>query len=184
MIIIFIGPPYAGKGTQVNLLAEKLGLPFFAMGELIRSARSSGDPKAIKGFEEYSMKGLHLPIDLKFYLLKDKLDKASDGFILDNFPANKEDLEAFNNYLRERRLTVDKVVYLFVSEEEMKKRMIVRGRADDSPDILMIRREIQDKDRVAVIEHFKRQGVLEEINGKASIEEVHQEILNRLGKSS
>ncbi|MBI1982503.1 MAG: nucleoside monophosphate kinase [Candidatus Levybacteria bacterium] len=181
MIIVFIGPPFAGKGTQVSLLGKKLGLPVFSMGAIIREEYKAGNPKAIEGFEKYSMKGFHLPIELKFDLLKERLEKAPNGFILDHFPATQEDLDAFNKYLDSKGFHTDRAFYLFVSEDEMKKRIITRERADDNPEIIMKRREIQDKDRIPVVTYFRDKGILEEVDGGRSVKEVHRDILNRLG---
>lgn len=175
MIIIFIGPPFAGKDTQSKLLSKELNLPVFSMGLLIREAYGNKDPRAIKGFENYSMKGLHVPINLKFGFLKDKLSKL-DNFILDNFPATQEDLEALLKYLAERNLQIDNVFYLTLSNEEMKKRLIQRGRKDDNPDVIQRRREIQDVDREKVLKYFQKLGLLREIDGNKSIEKVHEEI--------
>lgn len=180
-IIIFIGPPYAGKDTQAKLLKKKLGIPIFSMGQLIREAYEAGNPKAVEGFKQYSMQGLHLPIALKFDLLKEQMGQAKNGFILDNFPATKEDLDTFINYIEKNYLKVDKVFYFFILKEEIMRRMTLqRGRQDDTPEIVMKRIENQDKDRYPVIEYFKKQGLLEEINGEQSIEQVHSEIINRL----
>lgn len=184
MIIVFVGPPFAGKGTQASLLGQKLGLPVFSMGAIIREEYKAGNSKAIEGFEKYSMKGFHLPIELKFDLLKERLEKATTGFILDHFPATQEDLDTFNKYLDSKGFHIDRAFYLFVSEEEMKKRMMVRGRADDDPEIILKRREIQDKDRIPVINYLKDKRILEEINAQRSIEEVQKDILNRLGIDS
>src|SRR3989344_9652942 len=106
MIIIFIGLPYIGKGTQSKLLGERLGLPVFSMGALIRQARDAGNPEIARAFEEYSMKGLHVPIEIKFPLLKKKMDEAKNGFILDNFPERQDGLDVFNKYLSENSLSV------------------------------------------------------------------------------
>ena len=182
MIIIFIGPPFAGKGTQTEILSNKLKLPVFSMGKLIREAYKEGNPKAVEGFEKYSMKGLHLPVSLKFDLLKEKMDSAQNGFILDNFPATKEDLDIFIEYLDKNRLSVDKVFYINFSQEEANNRITRRGRADDNINVIMKRREVQDKDRQPVIEYFKSKGFLEEINGEKEVEDVHREILNKLLK--
>jgi len=179
MIIIFTGPPFAGKDTQAKLLKEKLGLPVFSMGALIREAYDKKDPRAVEGFENYSMKGLHVPIDLKFGLLKDKL-KSLDSFILDNFPATAEDLGTFLKYLSERSLKIDDVFYLTLSEEEMAKRLIHRGRKDDDPEVVKKRREIQDEDRTVVLRYFKENGLLREINGERSIEEIHHQIMEAI----
>ncbi len=183
MILIFIGPPYSGKDTQARLIAKDFGLPIFSMGALIRAAYKDGNPKAKKGFENYSMKGLHVPIGLKFALLREKIEQQKDGFILDNFPATAEDLETFNEYAREKSLHVDKVFYLNISKEEMMRRRVERDRLDDEVEILSKRREEQDKDRISVLDYFKNSGKLVEINTeRQTIDETHNEIMKELRK--
>lgn len=180
MNIIFIGPPYAGKGTQAERLSKKLGLPVFSMGKLIREGYEARNPKAVEGFEKYSMKGLHLPNSLKFDLLKEKLDISKKGFIIDNYPATQEDLDTFLNYINSYSLNINKVFNIRISEEDMKNRIISRGRQDDAPEILLRRRKIQDKDRLPVINYFRNKGILVDIDGKKSIEEVEGDILSAL----
>lgn len=182
MIVVFIGPPFAGKGTQTQLLGRTLGLPVFSMGAIIREAYKAGNPLAVKGFKEYSMKGLHLPIALKFSLLKERLDKAQGGFILDNFPATQEDLDTFIAYLNKHRLKVDKVFNLNITEDSMQRRMKARGRPDDDLSIIKKRREVQDRDRSSVIDYFEDKGLLVEINGEKEIGAVHKEIMDQLDK--
>lgn len=178
MVIVFIGPPYSGKGTQARLLGQKLNISVFSMGDLIKEAYYASDPKAVEGFQKYSLKGLHLPIHLKFYLLRKKIDKL-ESFILDNFPATKEDLETFLKYVDDRSLSIDKVFYMKISQEEMLKRMSVnRSRPDDTKEIVLKRRKIQDEDRIPVVNYFKRKGLLVEINAENPIEEVEKEIIN------
>jgi adenylate kinase len=180
MIIVFIGPPLSGKETQTGILGKELNLPVFSMGALIREGYKNGDPKAIEGFENYSMKGLHLPNSLKFHLLKERLDQNKNGFILDNYPATQEDLEMLNNYLSENVLKIDKVFLIKISVEEMKKRLGARNRKDDDPEIAMERREIQDVDREPVLEFFRSEGLLVEIEGKGTVEAVHNRIKDAL----
>ncbi len=169
MIIVFIGPPYAGKGTQGKLLSQQFGnIPIFSIGALIREAKDGGDETFIKAYEKYSLKGLHVPTEIKFPLLKEKMDNATDGFILDNFPATKDDLVMLNNYLSKTNKDINRAIYLRISEEEMKKRFenVFRGRKDDDPEIIVARREIQDKERVPVLEFYKSRNLLSEINGE------------------
>ncbi|MEK7185859.1 MAG: nucleoside monophosphate kinase [Patescibacteria group bacterium] len=180
MKLVFIGPPFAGKGTQAELLSKRLNIPVYSMGALIRDAYEKKDPRAIEGNENYSLKGRHVPTELKFPFLEEKLSKSTDGFILDNFPATAEDLEVFNKYSDEHNIKIDRVIYLWTSEEEMGKRRSARGRGDDAREIIKARREIQDKDRIPVIEYYKKKGILEEINGEEDINEIHKEILKRL----
>lgn len=182
MIVIFIGPPFAGKDTQTNLLSRALDIPALSMGAIIRKACEEGDPSAIKGLEEYSLKGMHVPIELKFPLLRKRMDLSPEGFILDNFPATQEDVNTFNNYLTEKNLKVDAVFLITISEEEMLARMKTRGRKDDTKEIVMKRREIQDNDREAVIKFYSDNNLLHEIKGEGTVEDIHQQILNILNK--
>lgn len=178
MIIVFLGPPYAGKGTQTALLKNPLGLPVFSMGALIREARERGDQAIQDAYEKYAMKGLNVPTEIKFNLLKNKMEKAGNNFILDNFPATEDDLKIFLEFLKEKKLSVGKVIHILIGEEEMIRRLnrISRGRPDDNPEIVKSRRKIQDKDRKPVIDYFKKQGTLIEINGKGEINEVNKRI--------
>ena len=150
------------------------------MGALIREGNRLGNPEAVEGYQNYVIKGLHVPNNLKFDLLKQKLDENKSGFILDNYPAMQEDLDTLNNYLSANNLKVDKVFFVNISVEEMKKRMVQRGREDDKPEIVYIRREGQDKERIPVLDFFRGQGVLLEVNGEGSIEEVQNRILEAL----
>lgn len=180
MIIVFLGPPYSGKGKQAELLSKRLKIPVFSMGLLIREAYKNKDPKVVKGYEQYAMKGMHLPNKLKSHLLKEKLDKNKENFILDNYPATKEDLGEFLNYLSKHFLQVDKVFYINISISEMKKRMVNRQRKDDESDIVLKRRQIQDKDRAVVLKYFNAKGLLKKINGEGSIKDVYERIIKAL----
>ena len=175
MIIVFKGPPFAGKDTQAKLLSEKFKIPVFSMGALIRDAYEKKDPRAVEGFENYSMKGLQVPINLKFDLLKEKINDYT-SFILDNFPANKEDLETLIKYLKKRKLKIDYVFYLNIDENEIFKRITRRERKDDDPKIIKKRIEIQGEERIPVLRYFKRMGILYEINSQGSVEEVFDRI--------
>jgi adenylate kinase len=173
-IFIFLGPPFSGKETQTIPLSKELEIPVFSMGGLIREARQT-DPEINDAFEKYTLHSMHVPIDIKFDLLEQKMDSAPNGFILDNFPATAEDLDALNEYVKAHELRVNKVFYLAISEGTTKERFESnpqRGRADDTLETILKRREIQDEDIKPVLEYFKAQDILLEINGEQSIEAV------------
>ena len=173
MNIIFIGPPLGGKGTQAKLLSQKLHIPVFSVGALLRK-------HAKDGYQQYAMKGRNLPAALKFNLLKEKLDTAKSGFILENFPAAEDDLMVFLDYLKNHKLTIDKVFNITISEEEAKKRMRHRGRVDDAADIIKNRRNIQGKDRKSVLSYFSKMGVLVAVDGQGLVEEIHKKIMDNV----
>lgn len=184
-IYVLIGPPLSGKETQGKLLEASLGgIPIFSMGHLIREARKT-DPFFEKAYQDYSMQGKHLPDNIKFPLLVSKMDEALDkGFILDNFPGTAEDVEYLERYLSGKDLKINAVISLYVSEDEMQKRFEIararRGRADDTIKNVKDRREIQDRDRKAVLAHYEKLGLLKKINGEQSVEKVQQEILSAI----
>jgi adenylate kinase len=180
MILIFLGPPYSGKGTQAQILGKELNLPTFSMGELIREGNRVGNPKAVEGYQNYTIKGLHVPNSLKFELLKEKMDENKNGFILDNYPATQEDLDTLLNYLSANNLQVNKVFYVNISVDVMKSRITERGRDDDKLEVVLVRREIQDKDRLPVLQYFREKGLLTEINGEGTIDEVQNRIVEAL----
>jgi len=188
-IYILIGPPLSGKETQGDLLELSLGgIPRFSAGHIIREARKF-DPKFEEAYQKYSMQGLHLPTAIYFPLLEKKMDEASNtGFILDNFPATAENVEFLEKYLNGKELRIQKVISLYVSEEEMRKRFEIakqkRGRADDTFEIVHERREHQDKDRQAVLDHYEELGLLKEINGEQTVEKVHDDIIDAIRKEA
>lgn len=179
MIAVFIGPPFAGKDTQTKLLSDTLSLPVFSMGALIREAMET-DKAIKKAYQKYAMQGMHLPNDIKFHLLKNEMDQAPQGFILDNYPATEEDLQILTQYMKERNKKIDKVFLIVLSEKEMKNRITRRGRKDDDLEIIKKRRLLQDEDRVPVVRYFKEKGILFPINGEDTIENVHLQILQIL----
>lgn len=185
-IYILIGPPLSGKDTQGDLLELSLGgIPRFSMGHLIREARKT-DTVFEKAYSEYSMQGKHLPNEIKFPLMVEKMDEAQNtGFILDNFPGTAEDIEYLERYLQGKPLlTIKAVVSLNVSEEEMKRRFEIakekRGRADDTIENVHDRRMIQDHDRIAVLDHYRGKRLLSEIDGQDTVENVHDKIMNAI----
>lgn len=181
-IYIFLGPPFSGKETQTTPLSQEMDIPVFSMGALIREARSS-NPEIERAFQEFSTKGLMVPTEIKFGLLREKMDSCQKGFILDNFPATQEDLDAFNDYVQKNQLEVNKVFYLKIGHDEMMKRFEQspeRGRADDTREALQTRSTVQSEDRLPVLAYYNSIGKLIEIDGEQPIHVVSAKIHENL----
>lgn len=127
MYIILLGAPGAGKGTQAVMLAEKLGLPQVASGDLFRAALAQETELGLKA-KAYMEKGQLVPDEITIQMVLDRLAEpdCANGAILDGFPRNTQQAEALDKALSAQSKAIDKVVYIKVSEAELIKRLAGR----------------------------------------------------------
>lgn len=127
MIIILLGPPGAGKGTQAKTLAVELKLPHISTGDMLRQNVAQGTDlgKLAKGYME---KGALVPDDLLTKMLEQRIDKldAKPGFILDGYPRTIGQAEIFDSMLKSRSRDIGFVVYLETSEKVVVQRLCGR----------------------------------------------------------
>jgi adenylate kinase len=123
-VIVLLGAPGAGKGTQAQLLAERLGIPHVATGDLFRAAVRDSSPIGLEA-RRFMERGQLVPDDITIRMLLDRLDKddAQRGAILDGFPRNRAQAETLDLALGERGSAVDLAVNIDVPTEELVKRM-------------------------------------------------------------
>lgn len=126
MRLLLVGPPGAGKGTQSRKLAERLGVPHIASGELLREAIARGTEIGLKA-AAYMDRGDLVPDDLMIWFISTKLDALdAQGFVLDGFPRTVNQAEALDKALAEQGLPLDLVIHLFTQDEELIRRMTGR----------------------------------------------------------
>jgi adenylate kinase len=123
-VIVLLGAPGAGKGTQAQLLAERLGIPHVATGDLFRAAVRDSSPIGLEA-RRFMERGQLVPDDITIRMLLDRLSKddAQPGAILDGFPRNRAQAETLDRALAERGSAVDLAVNIDVPTEELVKRM-------------------------------------------------------------
>ena len=123
-VIVLLGAPGAGKGTQAALLSSKLGIPNIATGDLFRAAVRDGSPIGLEA-RRFMERGQLVPDDITIRMLLDRLDQpdAAEGAILDGFPRNGAQAKALDAALAERGERVDLAPLIEVPPEEIFRRM-------------------------------------------------------------
>ena len=188
MHIVFFGPEGSGKGTQAKLLAEYLHLPILTSGDLVRDA--AANDKGIIGevCRQALSEGKYVADSEMFVLWKWRLkdEDAKGGWIMDGFPRNVEQAAFLDDKIDKYGYKVERVFYLALPEEESYKRLLARGRPlhegtnelHDSPQRIKQRLEIYKSGEQAVIDYYRKKGVLVEVNANQAVEDVHKEILS------
>jgi adenylate kinase len=127
MNIILLGPPGAGKGTQSKRLAQDLGLPHIATGDLLRKNVKQGTQLG-KDAKDFMDKGLLVPDELVAKMLMQRFDNpdVKKGFILDGYPRNLNQATTLDSLLNQRNLAIDAVIYLDCSEGVILQRLTGR----------------------------------------------------------
>ena len=181
MRIVLLGPPGAGKGTQAQKLAEKLGIPHISTGDLFRDNISNATELGLQA-KKYLDAGDLVPATLTNALVDDRIDApdAADGFILDGFPRSVEQAEALNSMLAARNTKLDAVVEFRVSEEELLDRLKSRGRADDTEEVILNRMKVYRDETAPLLDFY--QGELKTVDAVGSLDEVFARALRVLGK--
>ena len=123
-VVVLLGAPGAGKGTQADILAERLGIPHVATGDLFRTAVRDASPIGLEA-RRYMERGQLVPDDITIRMLLDRLagPDAADGVILDGFPRNRAQAEALATALAERGSRVDRAINIEVPTDELVRRL-------------------------------------------------------------
>jgi adenylate kinase len=123
-IVVLLGPPGAGKGTQALLLSERLGLVHVATGDLFRAEVREGTPTGLRA-KAYMERGELVPDDIVIAMLRARLDRpdARQGIILDGFPRTRAQAEALDRALAEDGDEVELALLIDVDEEVLVRRL-------------------------------------------------------------
>jgi adenylate kinase len=181
VIVVFLGPPGSGKGTQAARLAARAGIPQISTGDMLRQAAAEETPLGIKAMKIMES-GELLPDDVIVDLMKERIAQpdSRNGFLLDGFPRTRGQVEALAQILDERGLKVDAVVNLVVDEgrliERMKGRARTEGRSDDNPETIRERLRVYHEKTAPLVSWFEKRGLLVNVDGIGEIDEVSRRI--------
>lgn len=181
MRILLLGPPGAGKGTQAQKLAEKLGIPQISTGELFRCNIKDGTKLGVAA-KRYLDVGDLVPSDLTNQLVEDRLNHpdAVNGFILDGYPRSVEQAKALHEMLVRRGTDIDAVLEFRASEQVLQERLKGRGRADDTDNVILNRMKVYRDETAPLLEYYRDE--LETVDAVGTVDEVFARALRTLGK--
>lgn len=180
--IILFGAPGCGKGTQAALIKEKYNINHISTGEVIRG-EIARQTELGKSMQEYIAAGQLASDSIVISMVRNYMSEHRDavGNIFDGFPRTTAQAEAFDAMLAEDGLSVTVMIYMDVPEEELVKRILVRGkdsgRADDaSEDVIRNRIAVYREQTEVVAEHYAKQDKYVSVNGVGTLEEVFDRI--------
>jgi adenylate kinase len=206
MILVLLGPPGVGKGTQAKLIAEKYRLFQVSTGDILRKA-AQAQTNLGRLVKEYMNQGVLVPDEVIISLIEERIKNLKD-ILFDGFPRNMNQAEALDKLLAKLSLKLDIVIYLEVSIESIIKRLANRlvcsscgmnyhkefnpprydknhcdicksllfQREDDKPEVVKKRIQVYHKQTKELIDFYREKNLLKTVGGEDSIEEVFKRI--------
>ncbi|KAA0210173.1 MAG: adenylate kinase [Ignavibacteriaceae bacterium] len=180
--LIIFGPPGAGKGTQAEIIADKLNLDHFSTGQILREAVTAGTDLGKKA--KAIMDSGHLvPDEIMIGIVEQSLAERSEsnGFILDGFPRTLAQAIALTGIFSKLGFDDVKVINLIVKDEELIERMLSRGRSDDTEDAVKNRLAVYKESTAPVLDYFRKNGnAIFDITGAGEINDINDQILKSI----
>jgi adenylate kinase len=209
MNLLLYGAPGSGKGTQANMLRARYGIPHIATGDMLRAEIAAGTPLGRQA-QPILAAGQYVSDEIMIGIIRNRLRQpdCTGGFIIDGFPRTIPQAEALDVLMSELGRHFHRVLYLKVDTELLLKRLSGRmvcptcqrtyppasvtcaedgtplaQREDDKAEAVRPRIEIYLQKTVPVLEHYRGEGLVSEIDGRGTIEEITQRVLAAIGQN-
>lgn len=184
--LILFGPPGCGKGTQSDKLVTKYGLVHLSTGNLLRQEIKDKTPLGLEA-KSFIDKGQLVPDEVVIGMVDSYFDqhKEAKGFLFDGFPRTVAQAIALDKLLDLKRTEIGKVLILDVNEDELIKRLVLRGktsgRSDDADEnIQRNRQEVYKKETLPVADYYSRSKKVATVDGKGEIQKVFERLSSHI----
>ena len=176
--LILFGPPGSGKGTQAARLVECYGLVHISTGDLFRNEMEAGTALG-KQANEFMSRGELVPDEVTIGILRNKLmaHREAEGFIFDGFPRTVPQAEALDQLLSMLDQQIDALIMLDVPEEEIVKRILLRGQNSSRPDdndeeVIRTRYQVYLSKTAPLFDYYDKKGKAYKISGIGTIDDI------------
>jgi adenylate kinase len=180
--MVLLGPPGAGKGTQAQLLAERVGVPAVSTGDMLRAAVAARSELGRRVDGVMASGGL-VDDALMAEVVRERLTQpdAAHGYLLDGYPRTLPQAETLAGILEDAGQALDAVLLIDVPVDELVRRSLLRGRGDDTEEVIRERQRVYREKTEPLIGYYRERGLLREIDGNVSVEEVTSRMYAALG---
>jgi adenylate kinase len=176
--IVLFGPPGAGKGTQSAKLIDQYQLVHLSTGDIFRANIKGGTELGNKA-KQFMDQGQLVPDEITIGMLESEADKHPDakGYIFDGFPRTPAQAAALDAFLNSKGTAISGMIALEVDEEELRTRLMIRGKDSGRPDdqdpaIIQKRIDVYKNETEPVRDFYMAQNKYTGINGIGSIDEI------------
>ena len=179
-LIIFLGPPGAGKGTQAVTIAKEKNLAHISTGDMLRE-HVSNETELGKTAKTLLDEGKLVPDSLVIEMLQERLlsEDCVNGAILDGFPRTIAQAESLDKISAEFKIS--KVIVFEADRDELIKRILNRGetsgRSDDTEESVSVRLEVYENDTAPLIQYYEQRNLVSKINAVGEVENIYNLIL-------
>ena len=179
-LVIFLGPPGAGKGTQAVTIAKEKNLAHISTGDMLRE-HVSNETELGKTAKTLLDEGKLVPDSLVIEMLQERLlsNDCINGAILDGFPRTIAQAESLDKISEEFKIS--KVIVFEADRDELIKRILNRGetsgRSDDTEESVSVRLEVYENDTAPLIEYYEQRNLVSKINAVGEVENIYNLIL-------
>lgn len=173
MNIIFLGAPGSGKGTQAAQLINKHHLTHLSTGDMLRAEIAAESELGLTA-KKIMDAGELVSDEIVIGMIAKRVSET--GALFDGFPRTIAQAEALDKLLAENGQKINYAVFLDVDNEEIVARMLARGRADDNEETIRNRLAVFERQTKPLIDYYRAQGKLRDIQGTGSVEEIAAKI--------
>ncbi len=187
MRLLIMGPPGAGKGTQAAIIGDHYGIPAISTGNIFRLAITQRT-RLGERIKRIISEGGYVPDKLTLQVVVQRLEEedTKGGWLLDGFPRTVGQVKALDAELDAHGFTLDAVISLTADEdaivERMLKRAEIENRPDDNEETFRNRLEVYHQETDPLLEVYGERGLLVEVDGMGSVEEVSARVLAALAE--